>query len=194
LIIAADDTGKSHQHKAGGAPRGEFVQHLYSDGGCINKNPSSIGGMWAWCLVENGRRVKHKSGLIETSPSLPLVTNNLTELLAAVLALEEMPNEWAGTIWTDSKVTLYRISKYRKKKRASFKGVPEWLKNRVDVLHKRLGAYSTCLVAGHPSIVDLERGTRKGVPCSIHNVFCDNLCRDEAVKWRKSRLTVSTSH
>jgi hypothetical protein len=72
---------------------------LYADGGVIGANPSTIGGVWAWCQVADGRRGQCASGVITpTGAGLPAITNNLTELYAILEARESLPYAWSGAI------------------------------------------------------------------------------------------------
>ncbi len=60
---------------------------LFCDGGVIQKNPSPLGGTYAYCLVEQDKRVWERAGVIGTDESgTPAVTNNLTEMLAVFSA------------------------------------------------------------------------------------------------------------
>lgn len=153
---------------------------LYADGGVIGRNPSAHGGTWAWCLVSGLDRVREASGTVTPAEiGLPLVTNNLTELLAAVTGLEAMPDGWGGTLYTDSKITLLRVSKT--KRQAKLNGIPDALRARLQAVKDRLGGYKVVLLGGHPSRGELLDGRRKdGMPVSIHNVHCDSLCGREA--------------
>ena len=116
---------------------------LYVDGGVIQSNPSRLGGAWAWCLVDRDRIVRRDSGIIEPGDmGVALVTNNQTELLAAVRGLEAMSSDWAGTLYTDSKVTLARLQGGER-----FNGVPNWLRIRTLEL-RRKRRWVVALVAG----------------------------------------------
>jgi hypothetical protein len=79
---------------------------LFADGGLASKNPSPIGGVWAWCGVNaNNERIIQRSGF--TPPGKKgTVSNNNSELIALVLALEAMPEGWTGKVCSDSKVAL----------------------------------------------------------------------------------------
>lgn len=83
---------------------------LYCDGGVIAKNPSPIGGTWAWCGVNaQGIRVIRQGGVVPAIPRRP-VTNNHTEQIAITKALEAMPDGWSGIVHSDSYVALGRFS------------------------------------------------------------------------------------
>lgn len=150
---------------------------LYTDGGCIGANPSRIGGTWAYCLVNAaGERIVNASGVITPAQAhLPAVTNNLTELLALVYGLERLPQGWAGTVYSDSQVSLQRVFEA-----AKLKNVPPWLVERLQALQKsgKLAAMSYVLLDGHPTKAELLAGRGKGGhPVSEHNVFVDWLCQ-----------------
>lgn len=147
---------------------------LFTDGGVVGPNPSKLGGTWAWVAIGLDGVVLHKEcGIIEPEDlSVELVTNNHSELFAAWRALEAVPLWWAGTLYTDSKVTLHRLTCGK-----GFKNVPNWL--RLAVLERRRGhKYRVELVGGHPTRAELEVGVRErnGFKVSPFNVRCDELC------------------
>jgi len=154
------------------------VVSAYTDGGIIGKNPSTIGGSWAYVFLNgDGRNVGECSGVVTPEDiGLPAITNNLTELFAAVQAMCDLPDGWAGTIFTDSYVTLCRISK--KFPRPKFNGIPAELRELCLSQRYRLGAYGVELLAGHPTADDLRRGRKKGtnLPVSVWNVHVDKKC------------------
>jgi ribonuclease HI len=149
---------------------------LYADGGVIGANPSTLGGTWAWCLVDaTGKRVCEYSGVITPEQArMSVITNNLTELLAIVNAREALPYAWSGTIHSDSWVSLQRVFLA-----AKLKNVPPWLVDRLQQL-QRDGWFSGCswkLLDGHPTKAQLAAGVgKRGGPVSIHNVWCDEAC------------------
>lgn len=155
---------------------------LYTDAGVIGRNPSKHGGTWAWCLVANGERIDQNSGTITpTEAGMEVITNNFTELLAAVIGLENLP---AGVIcchwFTDSNVTLLRLTTSDK-----FNGIPGWLANRARAVRRRV--LSAVLLGGHPNKKELVSGVRKdGFPVSVHNVWCDKTCSLLAKGFKKA--------
>jgi ribonuclease HI len=161
------------------------IAAVYADGGVIGPNPSAAGGTWAFCFVDAaGDRLWGASGHVTPAEiGLPAVTNNLTELLALLLALEPLPAGWAGRVFTDSLVTLRRFTPGGKK----FAGIPADLVGRVIDARTRLGAYSLTLLGGHPNRAELAAGVRKdGLPVSAHNVWCDKRCGEEAAAFRRA--------
>lgn len=160
---------------------------IYCDGGVCGKNPSKIGGTWAWCWVnEDDCLIGHDSGFV--TPGMmktKSVTNNQTELLAAVTALASVGlfKGWSGTLYTDSLVTLYRVTDG-----VSFNAVPGWLEERARLIREGR-KYRVKLVAGHPTRKELLSGVRlrNGLPVSHWNAFCDKLCREAAEAYLKSR-------
>lgn len=157
---------------------------LFADGGVIGRNPSKHGGTWAWCQVESDTVVRLKaSGVVTPAEAwLDTITNNYTELMAAVRGMESLPEGWDGLIHTDSYVTLCRISLPK----AKFNGIPKDFEERTWAARKRLGKYRVVLLGGHPTKADLLKGIRTdGLPVSRWNVLCDRLCNQEAQKWRE---------
>lgn len=153
---------------------------LYTDGGVIGHNPSTVGGTWAFCLVNAAdERVTCNSGVITPAGAhLPAITNNLTELLAILNGREALPYAWTGVIHSDSWVSLQRVFLH-----AKLANVPPWLVTRLQTL-QRDGWFSGCswkLLDGHPTKAHLAVGTgKRGGPVSIHNVFCDAECTRQA--------------
>jgi ribonuclease HI len=156
---------------------------LYADGGVIGANPSSVGGTWAYCLVDAaGHRVLHDSGVVLPTAEMPQVTNNITEMLAILYGLDQLPADWHGTVYSDSMVALGRI----------FEGwrcsnVPPFVQDHLYRAWHRMDAFMRIrhvLLDGHPTRDQLARGVgKRGGPVSEHNVYCDQLCRDGAKRY-----------
>ena len=149
---------------------------LYTDGGVIGQNPSLIGGTWAWCLVDaSGEMRRHAVGwLTPAELDAEAVTNNHTELLALVLGLEALDADFAGTVYSDSWVSLQRVFRA-----AKLNNVPQWLVERLQILQKsgRLANLDYTLLDGHPTRAQLEAGIgKRGHPVSKWNVWCDQQC------------------
>lgn len=167
----------------------EFWQtDLYTDGGVIGRNPSSLGGTWAWCLVDTtkNKRLAFDSGVITPQDiGLPVVTNNLTELFAALqglLAIEAREPLWQGFLWSDSIITLRRLTFSSR-----FKGVPGGLK-QLCLKIRRNKRWTPLLCKGHPTKSDLEVGySKRGRPVSKHNVFVDKCCNKLAKKFLEGK-------
>ncbi len=156
---------------------------LFCDGGVVLKNPSVLGGTWAYCGIdENGAKVSKASGVVTPSElGKKTISNNFTELLAALNALESVSRSWAGTLYTDSLITLQRLTTGN-----SFKGISQTMKNRALSLREGRN-YKVVLLSGHPSKAELRRGVgKRGTPVSVHNVWCDAECRKQAQKLLES--------
>lgn len=150
------------------------TQALYTDGGVIHVNPSPMGGTWAWCLVENGQRLRQDSGLLLPTAEYPTVSNNVTELYALVAGIEALPEDWAGLIFSDSWVSLQRLFLG-----AKLKNVPPWLVERLGAIQAsgRLARMTYQLLDGHPTAAQLLDGKgKRGGPVSEFNVWCDEEC------------------
>lgn len=122
--------------------------------------------------------MKYQSGFVTTREfNLPNITNNLTELLAALYALESVPDNWNGTIFTDSRITLFRVTNGVK-----FAGIPQGMIDRAMKL-RRNRKYKCSLVGGHPTREELKKGFKRknGLPVSQFNVFVDGQCK-KAIK------------
>jgi len=156
------------------------IASLYTDGGLLSRAHSKDGGTWAWRQVSPaGAVIGSARGIVIPSDlGMDTVENNLTETLAVLYGLESLPDGWAGTLYTDNKNALNRATGMSKK----FGGVPDFIKDRVLAVRKRLGNFTAILLGGHPSKKDLANGKRAkdGMPVSIHNVGCDRACQEMA--------------
>ncbi len=163
------------------------VTAIYADGGVIQINPSSIGGTWAWCHVSaENIRVRTASGVVLPRQSCPLITNNLTEMIALVKGMEALPQGWAGCIYSDSQITLGRLFEGWK-----MSGIPAVLIRQGAEAMARLD-WARCtyvLLDGHPTKAQLLAGRgKRGGPVSEHNVFCDRQCQLEAAAFMGQRV------
>ncbi len=153
--------------------------HVYTDGGIIQANPSRHGGTWAYVVLDASEAVLcEASGVVTPADvGLPAVTNNLTELFAAVRALQVLPDGWAGTLYTDSQVTMFRLVNPG----AAFNGIPDGLRREVREQRRRLGAFRVVRLDGHPTQAQLASGVgKRGGTCSRWNVHVDKRCNEQA--------------
>ena len=82
---------------------------IFTDGGVIKKNPSAIGGTWAFvCVDAQNEKIYEESGVVP-APNGKSITNNQTEIIAIIKALEAMPENWNGILFSDSKISLGRV-------------------------------------------------------------------------------------
>lgn len=151
--------------------------HLYVDGGVVLKNPSPIGGTYAYRLLKDGEVVSEGGFFISCKDArVEAMTNNITEMMALVKGLENLPDDWTGTILSDSTITLGRAFSGHK-----WKNVPAWLCHRFVVQRYRLVNWNIInkeLLSGHPTRKQLATGIGKnGLPVSEHNVWCDQAAR-----------------
>lgn len=174
-------------------------KHLWTDGGVILVNPSTIGGTWAFRLVaatyitDVAGGVLHSDGVEMERSGLVLpadlgmiaVSNNITELLAVIEGLEAMPPGWSGTIYTDSQVTIRRVMQTTAKPP---EGLTAAILERLDAARARVGPFNMSLVGGHPTKKEVLAGVRKdGKPVSIHNVWADKECGRVAAEYLARR-------
>ena len=155
---------------------------LYVDGGVITHNPSEIGGTWAARLLLKGYTTQDRSGFVTPRHvGMPFVTNNLTEMLAMLNGLSMLGKGWHGTVYSDSQITIGRVSMgYR------WKNIPKWMHAKFQRVRADLvGGYSLfsdvginfVLLDGHPTKAQLAAGIgKRGHPVSEHNVWCDKEC------------------
>lgn len=165
------------------------VVAIYADGGVVGGNPSTIGGVWAWCGVNlQDERVIWRSGFTPVTATRD-VTNNNMELIALVKALEALPDNWNGIVCSDSKIalgTLFEGFNARKQ--------PPNIVKRGMMAIERLGKVETMLLQGHPTKEDLAAGIgkRRGLPVSQHNVWCDEEC-NRVKKQQKQAIELAQS-
>lgn len=163
---------------------------LYADGGVINKNPSPLGGTWAWVLVDDKdfAVIERDSGYVSRSEIGSDVTNNQMEFLAVIRGLLNITNPQAlKEVRSDSNITLGRIFRDW-----SITNIPDWILEERKRAFKNYDtkAWSNCLmlkytlVQGHPTDDELRAGIgKKGRPVSKWNVLADKLCNDEAYEF-----------
>lgn len=171
------------------------VVAVYADGGIVGKNPSIIGGTWAWCHVDkHGIKLKKKSGII--TPVGGPVSNNDSELQAVLNALEVLPFGWSGVVYTDSWVTICRIVNEK------YDTLNPFMVERIKNVKARV-TFEMVLLGGHPNKKELRAGKKKdGRPVSILNVWCDKTCTKRAQQLlaeqrnakSEERLSVRESH
>ena len=159
---------------------GMKIGSVYADGGVIGSNPSEIGGTYAYRLIEeNGKEVHYidKAFVLTAHKNGGLVTNNQTEMLAVLSALEQVPDDWAGTLYSDSQVTLGRVFMGWK-----WANVPKFMHEKYKALRARLSRFEDIrfiLLDGHPTKAQLLAGKgKRGRPVSEHNVWCDHACTE----------------
>lgn len=158
---------------------------IYTDGGVMGRNPSPLGGMWAFCAVDIRDVLIHGDGHVITPAEVELdyVENNVSELFAVVKALEWAPVGPAFTIWTDSLNTLRRVIDPIN---ARMNGVCDSLHQRLIAAVQRHGGtlphqrLDVRLCAGHPTKAELDAGrkAKNNLPVSQWNVWCDKRCND----------------
>ncbi len=197
---------------------------VYADGGLLGKNEKDWGcregGTWGWCavsapekrdLLENGNEIggydahseliHSDSGVVKGTDKRG-VTNNHTEQIAIIKAIEAMPENWSGTIYTDSRTALLRVQcDYQihnlgfNRKVTSEKGLPPNISRRSKEAVQRLGKrVKFVLLQGHPTNEELAQGwgNRRDLPVSKWNDLCDELCneaRDNYFKEKQRSLT-----
>lgn len=144
---------------------------LYSDGGVIQKNPSLIGGTYAYVIIHEDK-IKDKDAGTYTPDDMntDVVTNNQTELVAALAGFELafVKGLHIRKFYCDSDVTLGRL--YRG---WALNNIPAWL---VDWHHELVGVIQTTpyeLVKGHAG--------------NKWNEYCDQLCRQAGLKLLKGK-------
>jgi ribonuclease HI len=136
---------------------------LFADGGCVLKNPSDIGVVWAYCLVDSSYNL-----IREASAFIPLPggTNNFAEYIALIEGYESLPVGWSGTVASDSQLTLGRMFFNWKTN-----GLSKELIDRCDEAMYRLGGLTPCHVNGHQTKKQIAED-----PLAFWNDYVDKLC------------------
>jgi ribonuclease HI len=168
---------------------GDRIVAVYADGGVVDANPSPFGGVWAWCAVdEHDERIVRRSGFVPNTETHQM-TNNNTEIIALVKALEALPDGWSGLVCSDSKIALGTLFwGYNARKQ------PACIVKRGMAAVARLGTIETMLLQGHPTKEDLCNGIgkKRKLPVSKHNVWCDKQCNLEKKLWKKRQAHALT--
>lgn len=176
------------QHMANHKDR---VNRLYADGGVVLKNPSPLGGTWAYCMVTADGRLLYEDYDVVRANKFPagVVTNNQMELLAVIRGLQTLRREMVVHVCSDSEITLGRLFKGY-----AMENIPEWMVNELNIERGRLHQFKDfkyTLISGHPTKLQLETGIGKhGHPTSEWNMRADELCHMAAEeysdRWRLS--------
>ena len=154
---------------------------VYTDGGVIGRNPSEVGGTWAYAVVgADDKCITNDSGIVTPAEfQIEAISNNFTELYAVVIALTRHQDA-VGTLCTDSYVTQCRLVNAK----PSFEGIPKDVQDTVQEIRGRIrGKWRVILLDGHPNAEQLKTGIgKRGNPCSKWNVLCDTLCNEAKLK------------
>ena len=160
----------------------EMKCELYSDAGNVGKNPSPF-ITWSWCLIEDDQLVKSNSGFVDGKGKL--LSNNVAEMIALILAFESIPKEWEGTFYCDSEITLWRTFRNWK-----LNNLPSNVVRRLREIKTKFNIGTPdckiipIAVAGHPTKQNLRDSFKikdgKKYPVSRWNVFCDKECNRQA--------------
>lgn len=154
---------------------------LYTDGGLLSRNPSSLGCTAAFVAVREGLVIEQMAWRMTCEDlGLSEVSSNTAELLAAIFALRwigiEQPG-WAGKLHTDSEVTATRLRRGQVGLRWDMRGVTSRMNTWFRLAMAKVGKFEVIELGGHPTRADLAAGVNKyGLPVSRWNVLADKLC------------------
>lgn len=149
----------------------EAIVQVFADGGPVGRNPSPIGGTYAYIIrfrlpkwtewIEYRRQV----GFIAPSASMEVITNNVCELVAVCtgiiesFSLLEEPTD-VLEVFSDSEVTLLRLFGNVK-----VDGLPPYARvlfKDARFILRNLGQRANyTLLQGHPTIGELQDGVGK---------------------------------
>lgn len=153
---------------------------LYTDGGCVQRNPSDIAITWAWVVTIDGQPKAERFDFIRAT-DLPggRGTNNQAEFYAVLDAFRCLDDGAIVYVFLDSEITLKRWAHG-----AARRGIPdEWYRGMGAEL-KRHGGSFWYLLSGHPTRASLAQASTNddgkdndGRLVSPYNVRVDFLCR-----------------
>lgn len=112
-----------------------MITDLYIASGLIGSNPSAIGATYATRLVHHTGMCFDRSDVLAVWKIEfgGVVTNNQAEMYAMLEGLRRLPEEFRGTIYSRSQVTLLRVfGNYQ------WKDIPSWMHMVYQVNRKRL--------------------------------------------------------
>lgn len=192
-----------------------YTVNAYSDGGQLSANLKDVGsihgGTWGCVWTDkDDNRVQEAHGTVLPNKAIGRmgVTNNDSEMIAALIALDNLPDDWRGTFHCDSIVTIGRIKELsphvahlperisnlpwsetdkakmrnleRAKKRAELTAtVGAEMVETLEAILWRLGAFKIRHLKGHPNKEWLEKGVSpSGRPVSIWNKRCDDMANE----------------
>jgi len=166
---------------------------LYADGGVIQKNPSEIGGTWAYIIVDDDDEtiLYRDSGVVTRAEVGVPVTNNQMEFLALVRGLlgHTSLSAHLTEVRSDSNISLGRLFKGW-----SITNIPQWMIDewKTALKHYDTKVWTNCLMMkhtlldGHPTKSQLANGFgKRGHPVSKFNVLCDRMCNEEAQEYKE---------
>jgi len=161
--------------------------NLYTDGGVIQKNPSPIGGTWAWVLTgDDDQIIDQDSGVVSADENGGPVTNTQMELYAIIQGLLKVRNPSAlKHVYSDSNVSLGRVFKGW-----SLNNIPSGMIRLLGLAKERYPWIQVkvqhTLLDGHPTKAQLEAGIgKRGHPVSKWNVLCDKMCNEAGAEYVK---------
>lgn len=161
---------------------------LWADGGVTGRNPSKIGGPFAWIRTFQDHPIAMNAGLITPGENkTETVSNNHTEFVAILSGLQHLPFDWYGYLCSDSQITLGRFFLSWK-----LKNIPQWMSDMYLEQRHRLiywDKITPVLLSGHPTKAELASGIGARIyPCSKWNVQVDQRCKELAIKQLKGGI------
>lgn len=168
---------------------------LWTDGGLLSRNPSKIGGTWAWVRVNEKLEIENQSSGILLPKHLNTearvyteVTNSHSEITAIYRGLRELPDDWIGEIVTDSKLCIsWLTQKDRLGERLVWKNCPDWLQERVIQEQNRI--YGS---GGHLKYRHVDGHQNDSIDHRF-NILCDDMCRKEGEDYKERHGIVATT-
>jgi ribonuclease HI len=180
-------------------------QTLYCDGGVIGRNPSDIGGVWAWCLVDTLGALTMRRGFLVPPTANQFAHNAILfaveqQLMGTDIHIEHFPGsesvagrcsnnhtelyamldgmEHLPDGWEGSIVSdsIVTLRRMRGESLLDPSQVPLALIERVGRANRRLGRVEFLHVKGHPSKAAMKAGYIGDHPVSKHQVWCDHEC------------------
>jgi ribonuclease HI len=207
-----------------------YTVNAYSDGGQLSANQKGVGsthgGTWGCVWTDrDDNRIQEAHGTVLPNKSVGRmgVTNNDSEMIAALIALDNLPDDWKGTFHCDSLVTLARIkelsphkehrpdrinnlpwsesdkvemrNKEREKKRGELVGkMGVEIVETLEAILWRLGSFKIRHLKGHPTEESLANGVSpEGRAVSKWNKRCDDMANESKKLYFKKLVESQTS-
>jgi hypothetical protein len=114
------------------------------------------------------------------------VTNNMTEFMGLLTALEALPRGWSGMACSDSEITIGRFFLGW-----HLRNIEKAWADRCRQIVSILGTVTPVRLDGHPTLKELSDGIgHRGHLVSRHNVWCDRECTALAAGWNRYLVTL----
>lgn len=158
------------------------IQSIWTDAGLLSRNPSDKGSVWAGVYVGQGGNVlMTKKGHLLCNQTLPSITSHVAELYAIIRALDSVPSEWTGEVYSDNETAIGWYFQTYKVNALPALVLREMLTSRNRLFNFPKIEFAVC--KSNPTQKELMYkraldGT--DMPVSIYNKMADKICKHHA--------------